>query len=197
MAVLYIIFSVSFLERSVLSLRYNWNRLQTIHRRELGYVFMTDTTKHDQISNTEFDSPNILLTANTTTVTRTNFMSNSKIESSSFIQKVLNYSADNFNRNMANIPSVVPILSSNWSQLEIVRNEVIGIKLRVDKLEKAVSTGLTPVKAKSTIDSFIDSLSANTISMNAKTVEICAVISFFFIGSLVGASLLDRLWLLG
>ena len=33
--------------------------------------------------------------------------------------------------------------------------------------------------------------------MNARTVELCAIIGFFGIGVIVGASLLDRLWLLG
>jgi hypothetical protein len=33
--------------------------------------------------------------------------------------------------------------------------------------------------------------------MNAKSVELCAVFAFFSIGTIVGASLLDRLWLLG
>lgn len=45
--------------------------------------------------------------------------------------------------------------------------------------------------------SIIDSLSFNTISLNAKTVEVCATASFFIIGSILGASLLDRLWLVG
>ena len=35
------------------------------------------------------------------------------------------------------------------------------------------------------------------MAMNARTVELCAVAAFFAAGTVVGASLLDRLWLLG
>ena len=49
-------------------------------------------------------------------------------------------------------------------------------------------------KKRTGVSNFVESLQASTLAMNAKTVEICAVVTFFTIGTLVGASLLDRLW---
>jgi len=78
-----------------------------------------------------------------------------------------------------------------------VKREVISLKQRVDKLEKTVATNNPSGTAKTAVSSFIDSLSANTIPMSARTIEICSIIAFFFIGVIIGASLIDRLWLIG
>jgi len=86
--------------------------------------------------------------------------------------------------------------------------ELAAIKSRLDKLEKSISTGLlvsspsSLYKAKTTtaVGGWIDSLgglAANTITINPQVVEWCSTAGFFFIGALIGASMLDRLWLLG
>lgn len=95
---------------------------------------------------------------------------------------------------------IPPELVSNPSRG--VSKEYLALKARIDKLEKSlalVSTTSTGgnVKSKTKVDSFVDAITASTIQINAKTVELFAVISFFGIGAFVGASLLDRLWLLG
>ncbi|KAJ1409263.1 hypothetical protein B484DRAFT_423373 [Ochromonadaceae sp. CCMP2298] len=43
----------------------------------------------------------------------------------------------------------------------------------------------------------MDALSRGQLQMTPRTVELCAMFSFFLIGIIIGASLLDRLWLLG
>ena len=78
-----------------------------------------------------------------------------------------------------------------------IKKDIAVLKNRLEKLEKEqlrLSLGQTQ---KSTVTTFIDSLAASTLAMNARTVELCAIVGFFWIGVLVGASLLDRLWLLG
>jgi len=78
-----------------------------------------------------------------------------------------------------------------------IKKDIVLLKNRLEKLEKEqlrLSLGQTQ---KSTVTTFIDSLAASTLAMNARTVELCAIIGFFWIGVLVGTSLLDRLWLLG
>lgn len=72
------------------------------------------------------------------------------------------------------------------------------LKIRLDRVEKSLaSTQLIVGKPKTAVGSFVDSLQAGKLQMNAKSVELCAILSFFIIGSVIGASLLDRLWLLG
>lgn len=78
--------------------------------------------------------------------------------------------------------------------------EISGIKTRLDKMEKTIATintGGQSLKAKSNVGSFMDAIIAPTIPINAKTVEIFSIITFFWIGAIIGRSLLDRLWLLG
>ena len=62
----------------------------------------------------------------------------------------------------------------------------------MEKVEKTAV--LMSGKKRTGVSNFVESLQASTLAMNAKTVEICAVVTFFTIGTLVGASLLDRLW---
>lgn len=107
--------------------------------------------------------------------------------------------------------SILPTSSSGFNQYEnesstspvsvgvdvSLKKDIAILKSRLEKLEKEqlrLSFGQTQ---KSTVTTFIDSLAASTLAMNARTVELCAVIGFFWIGVLVGTSLLDRLWLLG
>lgn len=73
-----------------------------------------------------------------------------------------------------------------------MKKELITLKSRLDKVEK--SALLLGGKKRTGVSDFVESLQANTMAMNAKTVEICAVVTFFTIGTIVGASLLDRLW---
>eukprot|EP01031_Cornospumella_fuschlensis_P025537 gene25537-30833_t len=80
------------------------------------------------------------------------------------------------------------------------RKELAVLRSRVEKLEKTISSlSSNQVKAKqpTAVNSFVDAITANTIQMNSKTVEICAVTSYFLLGMLIGYSLFDRLWLLG
>lgn len=84
-----------------------------------------------------------------------------------------------------------------------VKKDLNSLKVRVDSIEKSISSllqqqnSLSSTKSKTVVGSFVESITATTIEINPKSVEICAVISFFFIGSILGASLLDRLWLIG
>ena len=78
-----------------------------------------------------------------------------------------------------------------------IKKDLNNIKNRLDSLERSILS-IQSIKSKTTIvGHFVESLSASTIEINPKTVEICSIISFFFIGAIIGASLLDRLWLLG
>jgi hypothetical protein len=77
--------------------------------------------------------------------------------------------------------------------------DVKELLTRLDKLEKTqnvVSKSLS-LKPYNTVDKFFDSLTATQISLNARTVELCAIASMFIVGCIIGWSLLDRLWLLG
>lgn len=73
-----------------------------------------------------------------------------------------------------------------------LKKELIAMKTRLDKVEK--SALLMSGKKRTGVSNFVESLQASTLAMNAKTVEVCAVITFFTVGTVVGASLLDRLW---
>jgi hypothetical protein len=85
-------------------------------------------------------------------------------------------------------------LTSNAAEVQTLRKELAALRARLDQVEKTGSAG---GKSKTTISNFVDSLQANTMAMNARTVELCSVAAFFIAGTVVGASLLDRLWLLG
>lgn len=79
-----------------------------------------------------------------------------------------------------------------------IKKDIAILKNRLEKLEKDQLRLSSAQTQKSTaVTTFIDSLAASTLAMNARTVELCAIIGFFGIGVIVGTSLLDRLWLLG
>jgi hypothetical protein len=88
------------------------------------------------------------------------------------------------------------LLGNKETEAQALRKEMALLKLRLDKVEKT-SVALSSGKTKTSISNFVDSLAANTMEMNAKTVEVCSTVAFFAVGTVVGASLLDRLWLLG
>ena len=66
---------------------------------------------------------------------------------------------------------------------------------RLETLEKQAMIP-TP-KQKSVTDSFVDSLKTDLLELSPKTIEICSTCGFFLTGCVLGASLLDRLWLIG
>lgn len=95
--------------------------------------------------------------------------------------------------------------------------ELTEVRLRVERLEKAIAErsllsrggiggvgfgaagGGMGVRRSSTVQSFeslVDTISVNYLAMSSRSVEVMATLSFFVIGVIVGASLLDRLWLL-
>ena len=76
--------------------------------------------------------------------------------------------------------------------LSSMKKELSVLKSRIEKIEK--TSPLLGGKKRSGVSDFVESLQANTMAMNAKSVEKCAVVTFFTIGTIVGASLLDRLW---
>ena len=84
---------------------------------------------------------------------------------------------------------IVPVVSGEALTL---KKELTALRTRVEKVEK--SALLISSKRRTGVSDFVESLQANTMAMNAKTVEMCAVFTFFSIGTIVGASLLDRLW---
>lgn len=99
--------------------------------------------------------------------------------------------------NLTNTISYQNTIMDAIENLEIaLKKEIYNLKLRIDGIEKNVGT-LQTGKSKTAVGNFVDSLAATTIEMNPRTVEICAVVSFFGIGTIIGFSLLDRLWLLG
>lgn len=93
-----------------------------------------------------------------------------------------------------------PVASDNLDNFQILENnlkkEIGTLKSRLDNIEKTVATVQSSI-AKTSVGNFVDSLAAGTIELNPKTIEVFSMISFFLIGSIIGTSLLDRLWLLG
>ena len=81
---------------------------------------------------------------------------------------------------------------SGGNDIITLKKELTALKNRLEKVEKTAV--LMSGKKRTGVSNFVESLQASTLAMNAKTVEICAVVTFFTIGTLVGASLLDRLW---
>ena len=83
-------------------------------------------------------------------------------------------------------------------------DEIIKINNRLDKLERTIAAAAvsspklqTPASSSSATKNLMNSIAANAIELNSKTVEICSIISFFFIGSFIAASMFDKLWLGG
>lgn len=84
---------------------------------------------------------------------------------------------------------IQPLLDSPTS----LRKDINSLKTRVDKIEKIVYK----TRPSDGVTDFVKSLPTNMLEFNVKTVEKCSVFSFFLIGTILGASLFDRLWLLG
>jgi len=73
--------------------------------------------------------------------------------------------------------------------------DVAALKVKVAALEMALAsggTGLSSGRGRASTG-----LKTSNFAITAKTVDMCGVVSFTIIGVFVGASLLDRLWLLG
>ncbi|RYH05792.1 hypothetical protein EON65_43760, partial [archaeon] len=80
------------------------------------------------------------------------------------------------------------------------RKELAILRIRLEKLEKLISSlsnNQVKFKQPTAVNNFVDAITANTIQINPKTVEICVVLLYCFLGMLIGFSLLDKLWLLG
>ena len=74
--------------------------------------------------------------------------------------------------------------------------EVATLKGRVAVLEKSVGTGGSSYST-SGASLMLDGLSQSNFRISTRNVEMCGTVGFFLIGAVVGASLLDRLWLIG
>ena len=106
-------------------------------------------------------------------------------------------------KTMVNSTDEITPTSTSTLQLSL---ELIQMRDRLEKLEKGLNKGnslnlgigtLNSGNTLGAVNNLIDSFSFNTLELNAKTIEICATLSFFVIGVILGASLLDRLWLIG
>lgn len=81
---------------------------------------------------------------------------------------------------------------------EILRKDLVALKYRMDKIEKALNNPSNLYKQPlGTVSNFIESITANTMELNSQNVEICSIVGFFCIGSIIGIVTWDRLWLLG
>ena len=75
--------------------------------------------------------------------------------------------------------------NSTATDKPVVKKEFVDLKARVDKIEKQLF-----VKKRTDV-------SIQQLALNPKTVERFSILAFFCIGTILGASLLDRLWLVG
>ena len=85
--------------------------------------------------------------------------------------------------------------SDNSGRVSISTEDYASLNKRLERLEKQAMIP-TP-KQKSATDSFVDSLKMDLLELSPKTIEICSTCGFFVFGCILGASLLDRLWLVG
>lgn len=107
------------------------------------------------------------------------------------IQKPQNrqsYSFNSFVTPMSAKPKPAEYLTSFFSQgnSSDVNKDLANIKQRLDKLEKLSSLNQPLPKSKTSVEKFIDSLAADTLAMNPKSIEICASFGFFVVGSILG-----------
>ena len=80
----------------------------------------------------------------------------------------------------------------------MTQGQYVVLNERMNKLEKMIAASIVnPNSKKGSIGSFVDSITTRTFDVNAKSVEVCSMISFIFIGMFFGWSLYDRFWLLG
>lgn len=70
-----------------------------------------------------------------------------------------------------------------------LKKDLVLLKSRIEKLEKVTS-------ARSIFDlsTWFD---GKSIGLNKRTIEVCSIISFFFIGSILASTIFDRLWFVG
>lgn len=140
---------------------------------------------------------------------------NTLIANSNLFQNLLNATSNQFKSinaaiPLSNTPTLLPSSSSSSSiktkNNYIKDNEVNDLKIRIDKLEKSIVTLTTnqqqmfttnQLTTKSTVTDLMDAFNRGQLAMSPRNVEICSIISFFFIGIVIGTSLFDRLWLLG
>lgn len=117
-------------------------------------------------------------------------------------------------KNISTVTGDSKVVNSNKiiAQKDAELNE---LKLRLDKLEKSLATlttgyqqgsgsttgggggGVGLSSTKSSVADWMGAFNRGQLPMSPKTVERCSIVCFFVIGILIGASLLDRLWLLG
>eukprot|EP01040_Poterioochromonas_malhamensis_P012686 gene12686-13894_t len=117
----------------------------------------------------------------------------------------------------------VAFQASNTYEINALKQDVSTIKSKMDKIEKTLDQlssmsspsstslttnyGLAPMFASASTgqlsaktNNFVGAISALTspsLSFDAKTIETCGIVVFFGLGSVLGASLFDRLWLIG
>lgn len=156
------------------------------------YAYNAIGSSRNWVNSDKCSSRNVMsLSSSGKSMLQPSFPSSPSISSSSSILPTSSTGfSQNENENSSIGPVVVGVDASIKKDLALLRN-------RLEKIEKEqlrLSLGQTQ---KSSVTTFIDSLAASTLAMNARTVELCAIVGFFGIGVLVGASLLDRLWLLG
>jgi len=90
-----------------------------------------------------------------------------------------------------------PSISTQIENLETqYKKDMSLLRNRLDAIERSIAN-IQVVKSKGAVGNFVESLAATTIEFNPRTVEILSSLSFFCIGAIIGASLLDRLWLFG
>ena len=98
--------------------------------------------------------------------------------------------------NRPSLPVSIPAASDSDLSPVQLSLEVASLRARLDRLER-VSPDRPAPPPPGVVGSLLDSLNFAQITLNARTVEVCSSLGFFCLGSLAGASLLDRLWLLG
>ena len=85
--------------------------------------------------------------------------------------------------------------ASKNATIKINAADIAALDKRLERLEKQAMIP-TP-KQKTVAESFVDSLKTDLLELSPKTIEICSTCGFFVVGCVLGASLLDRLWLVG
>lgn len=120
-------------------------------------------------------------------------------------------------KNTTAVTSDSKVVNNNSKKIIAQKDaELNELKLRLDKLEKSLATlttgypqgsgsaitgggggGVSLSSTKSSVSDLMGAFNRGQLPMSPKTVERCSIVCFFAIGILIGASLLDRLWLLG
>lgn len=93
-------------------------------------------------------------------------------------------------KNLLVINGTVAPLSPEM-QLKRELKDIADLKSRVQKIEKTVAQSQLGVQKHN------PGLGVPQLKISSRSIELCSIFSFFFFGTILGASLLDRLWLLG